>query len=198
MEGLPYDCFSLIPCSILLGGVIVLTTNSIIYVDQSSRRVVLPVNGWLSRVSDIQAPALTPEEMSRDLRLEGAHVAFVDDVNFFVVLKDGIVLPVEMVVDGKIVSKLSMGPPLAQTTLPSTIKKGVDGHFFVGSTSGPSVLIKMTRIEEDVLEDVEESQLAVVSAPDLMELDDEGNLPFFIELQFFLTALQTIYMAHRK
>jgi cleavage and polyadenylation specificity factor subunit 1 len=180
VEGLPYDCFSLIPCSTLLGGVIVLAANSIIYVDQSSRRVVLPVNGWLSRVSDIQVSSFLAEEVSRDLHLEGAHASFVDDTNFFVILSDGIVLPVEIVLDGKVVSKLAMGPPLAQTTLPAIVKKAVGGHFFIGSTSGPSVLIKMSRVEEIVADDDSSMPTAVVDAPDLMDLDDDGTFNYYI------------------
>ncbi|TFY80517.1 hypothetical protein EWM64_g3505, partial [Hericium alpestre] len=42
VEGLPYDCLSLAPCSPALGGVVVLASNALMHVDQASRRVVLP------------------------------------------------------------------------------------------------------------------------------------------------------------
>src|SRR6266404_9414534 len=53
VDGLPYDCLSLIPCSSSLGGVVILTSNAVIHVDQATRRVALSVNGWQPRVSDM-------------------------------------------------------------------------------------------------------------------------------------------------
>ena len=45
VENLPYDCLKLVPCSPELGGVVVLSSNSIIHIAQNSRRIVLPVAG---------------------------------------------------------------------------------------------------------------------------------------------------------
>lgn len=59
VDGLPYDCTSIAPCSPALGGVVILASNSIIYVDQASRRVILPVNGWPPRISDMHMPTLS-------------------------------------------------------------------------------------------------------------------------------------------
>ena len=75
-EGLPYDCFAVAACSTAIGGVVVLAGNAVIYVDQSSRRVGLPVNGWPPRVSDMPMQALSAQEQLRDLRLEGSHFVF--------------------------------------------------------------------------------------------------------------------------
>jgi cleavage and polyadenylation specificity factor subunit 1 len=52
-DGLPHDCFSLVACSNDMSGVVVISGNAIIYVDQSGRKLGLPVNGWASRVSDM-------------------------------------------------------------------------------------------------------------------------------------------------
>ena len=173
---MPYDCFSVIPCSTFPGGVIVISTNAIIHVGQSSRKVVLPVNGWFARVSDVQTASLTPEEAARDLQLEGSHVSFVDDTNFLVILADGVVIPVEIVAEGKTVSALKMGVPRAQTTLPSTVAKGPDGYTFIGSTSGPSVLVKVDRLEEEVPEEVGDQPVGVVNSTATMDVDDDGLL----------------------
>jgi cleavage and polyadenylation specificity factor subunit 1 len=174
IEGLPYDSFSVIPCSTFPGGVIIVSTNAIIHVGQSSRKVVLPVNGWFARVSDVQATTLTPEEAARDLRLEGSHVSFVDDTNFLVILADGVVIPVEIVAEGKTVSTLKMGAPQAQTTLPSTVAKGPGGYTFIGSTSGPSVLVKADRLEEEVPEGMDDQPVGVVNYAATMDVDDDG------------------------
>jgi len=172
---LPYDCFSVIPCSTFPGGVIVISTNAIIHVGQSSRKVVLPVNGWFARVSDVQTASLTSDEAARDLQLEGSHASFVDDTNFMVILADGVVIPVEIVAEGKTVSALKMGAPQAQTTLPSTVAKGPGGYVFIGSTSGPSVLVKGDRLEEEVPEEVGDQPVGVVNSAATMDVDDDGS-----------------------
>lgn len=176
VEGLPYDCFSVIPCSTFPGGVIILSTNVIIHVGQSSRKVILPVNGWFSRVSDVQTASLTLEQAARDLQLEGSHVSFIDDTNFLVILADGIVIPVEIVAEGKTVSTLKMGTPQAQTTLPSTVAKGPGGYVFIGSTSGPSVLVRADRLEEEVPDEVGDQPVGVVNPNSTakMDVDDDG------------------------
>ncbi|KII91367.1 hypothetical protein PLICRDRAFT_696440 [Plicaturopsis crispa FD-325 SS-3] len=177
VEGLPYDCISLLPAESSLGGVFIQTSNSIIHVDQSARRVVLPVNGWPSRVSEMSLPELSPEELSRNLELEGSKLVSVDGRTIFVVLRDGTVYPVEVVADGKMVRKLSMSAPLAQTTIPSVAKRIGDSHVFIGSTVGPSVLLNTARIEVEVdTDDNAASPAAIVNTDDNMDLDDDDDI----------------------
>ena len=198
VDGLPFDCISLLPCSTVIGGVVVLTSNSIIYVDQSSRRVPLPVNGWPPRLSDLPMPVL-PAEEQRNLELEGCRSAFVDDRTIFVVLRDGTVYPIEVVVDGKTVSKLSMAPALVQTTIPSVLKKVDDDYFFVGSAVGPSVLLKTLRVEEELSVDDPSniSPTAVVDIEDGMELDDDDGEFFYRHADIELKSFQKS-TAHRN
>ncbi|KIM78173.1 hypothetical protein PILCRDRAFT_98438 [Piloderma croceum F 1598] len=172
VEGLPYDCMSLLPCASTLGGVVILTSNSIIYVDSTSRRVALPVNGWPSRVSDLPMPPIPLGEEMRNLSLEGAHATFVDDRTLFVVLKDGTVYPVEIVVDGKTVSRLTMAAALAQTTIPAVVERLSDEHLFIGSTVGPSVLLKATQAVESDAE-LSSARAAVVDVRESMDMDDD-------------------------
>ena len=179
VDGLPYDCFSLTPCSTTTGGVVILASNSILFVDQSGRRIILPVNGWPPRTSDLPMPQLTPQEQARDLRLEGSRVSFVDERTLFLFTPDGTVYPVELVQDGRNVSRLTMSAALARTTIPAVVKKMGDDHLFVGSIAGPSVLLRTARVEEEIVdEDVEmaEGPAAVVDTSNAMDVidDDEG------------------------
>lgn len=175
VEGLPHDSISLLACSTHLGGVVITSSNALIYVDQSGRRVALPLNGWTPRISDIPLLPLTPAEQERMLFLEGSRAVFVDDRTFFLVLKDGTVHPVEIVVDGKTVSKMMISPPLAQTAIPSVLCNLGDDHLFVGSTVGPSVLLKAAHIEEEIKsDDVEMAPAAIVQDDDFMDDDDDG------------------------
>ncbi|CAK5269347.1 unnamed protein product [Mycena citricolor] len=156
VSGLPHDCFSLVACPTALGGVVILATNSIIYVERSSRRVVLPLNGWASRISEMPLPSLlTQEEQTRDMALEGSRALFVDDKTLYLFLKDGNLYPIEFLSDGKLISKLAISVPLAQTTVPQITCKVDSDHFFVGSLVGPSVLLNVSRVEEELEDDIE-------------------------------------------
>ncbi|KAF8880473.1 CPSF A subunit region-domain-containing protein, partial [Gymnopilus junonius] len=184
VENLPYDCLYLLPCSTSIGGVIITTSNALLYIDQSSsRRIVLPLNGWTARTSDIPTLPLTTQlEKERKLHLEGSRTVFVDDKTFFLILKDGTVYPVEIVADGRTVSKLSMAPPLAQTAVPMVLRNIGEDHIFVGSSAGPSVLLKAAHVQEEVQEngDVGEGEngaalSAVVKDDNDMDYDDEDE-----------------------
>lgn len=176
VEGLPHDSLSLVACSTSLGGVVITTSNSVIYVDQSSRRVVLPVNGWPARISDLPLLPIAPENQTRNLELEGSRASFVDDKTLFIILRDGTVYPVDIVIDGKTVSKLVMSTALAQTTIPAVIRKISDEHLFVGSTVGPSVLLKAIHVEEEIDEDHEmDAPTAVVNLNNDMDIDSDDD-----------------------
>ncbi len=120
VNGLPYDCLSLIPCSSALGGVVILMSNAVIHVDQAMRRVALSVNGWQPCMSDM--PTLPMLVGMSELRLEGACMAFVEEWTLFVVLVDGTIIPFEFVVDGKVVSCLVISNALVQMALPMVVQ----------------------------------------------------------------------------
>ena len=177
VDGLPYDCLSLIPCSSSLGGVVILASNAVIHVDQATRRVALPVNGWLPRVSDM--PTLSTPTGMRELRLEGARMAFVEERTLFVVLVDGTVIPIEFVVDGKVVSRLVIGAALAQTSPPAVVRRPHREHLFVGSTVGPSTLLRAASVEEPVIDSDgmdTSGPAAVVDAGNAMDIDDDDGM----------------------
>ncbi|KZT18929.1 hypothetical protein NEOLEDRAFT_1142724 [Neolentinus lepideus HHB14362 ss-1] len=178
VDNLPYDSTTLLPCNASLGGVVVLTSNSVIYIDPTARKIALPVNGWQSRVSDLPLPNLSDDEVNHILQLEGSRCIFADERMLFLVLRDGLVYPVELVLDGKSVSRLSMAPALAQTTIPSAIRKVGDEYIFVASAVGPSTLLKASRVEEIITEEMDSasSPAAVVPAVDRMDVDEEEDL----------------------
>ena len=178
VDSLPYDCLSLIPCLSSLGGVVILASNVVIHVDQATRCVALPVNSWLPHVSNI--PTLTTLVGMREMHLEGACMAFVEEHTLFV---DGTIIPIEFVVDGKVVLCLIPGAALAQTTPPTVVCKVHCEHLFVGSTVGLSALLQTPSVEEPI---TEKDQMAtsgpatVVDAGNVMDLDDDDgmfNLP---------------------
>lgn len=199
IPNLPHDCLSLLPCATSIGGVIILTSNSIIYVDESTQRVAVPVNGWPMRVSDLPMPSVSPAEQNRDLALEGARAAFVDDKTLFIILRDGSIYPLEIIVDGKSVSKLQLGSEaLARTTIPCLVNRiGSAGTLmFVGSMVGPSVLLKSIRVEEEVDSDDDAmngvAASVVVDTQSRMHIDDDDDGTFlflFIPLEWKVDCL---------
>ncbi|KAH7925063.1 hypothetical protein BV22DRAFT_1119797 [Leucogyrophana mollusca] len=173
VPSLPSDSTSLLPCSSSLGGAVILTPNSLIYVDQAARRVALPVNGWATRVSDMP---MSKAEVG-ELTLEGSRLVFIDEKTLFVIRKDGAVHPIEIIADGRTVSKLTIGPSLAQTTIPAITLQLDGGLVFVGSMIGPSVLLKTARVEEEVIALDDTMGLAtVVDFGDAgMDIDDDDD-----------------------
>ena len=108
-------------------------------------------------------------------------MTFVDDRTLFVILKDGTVYPVEIVVDGKTVSRLTMAAALAQTTIPSVVERISEEHIFIGSTVGASILFKTARVEEDVESGAESAfaPAAVVDMGQSMDIDDDDGMRYF-------------------
>jgi len=47
VEGLSHECLAFLPCGSSLGGVVIISSNAIVYVAPSSKRVVLPVDQWV-------------------------------------------------------------------------------------------------------------------------------------------------------
>ncbi|KAF8191243.1 CPSF A subunit region-domain-containing protein [Pholiota molesta] len=150
-----------------------IATQNYPIITSSSRRVALPLNGWTARTSDL--PLLPLPFPDQSLFLEGSRAVFVDDRTFFLILKDGAVYPVEIVVDGKTVSRLTVSPPLAQTAVPSVATNLGADHIFIGSAVGPSVLLKAAHVEEEV-EDNMDAAPAVVQDDDQMEYEDEDEV----------------------
>jgi len=71
VDGLPYDCTSVLPCPSTLGGVIILTSNSIVYVDAAnlSGWAGTSVDSWIaSAAAALGAAELQPEIRSLSAR----------------------------------------------------------------------------------------------------------------------------------
>ncbi|TFY75914.1 hypothetical protein EWM64_g8097, partial [Hericium alpestre] len=99
----------------------------------------------------------------------------------FVVLKDGTIFPVEFFVEGKVVSRLAMAGPLAQTTAPTVVRQIMGEHLFIGSTVGASVLLKTARVDEEVVDemdvdDVNAAPAAVVDSVNTMDMYDDEDI----------------------
>lgn len=172
---MPYDVLYLVPCPANLGGVMLVTPNAILHVDQTSRTVGIAVNGWANRSSSIVLPIQNGEDgLPLDLKLEGSRMSFVRDDSITLFLSDGTIRRVAVAVEGRTITKIEVSCPVVQSVPPSTVCVFGD-HVFLGNTSGASVLLKASHLEEVV----EKSATAPVQEDLDMDLDEGwSSLPF--------------------
>ncbi|KAF9078133.1 CPSF A subunit region-domain-containing protein [Rhodocollybia butyracea] len=187
INNLPYDAFAVVPCPAAVGGLIVLTPNAIIYLE-ATKKLVLPVNGWVARVSDVTLLPLVPIDL--DLQLEGSRATFIADTTLLLILVNGDMYSVNLVVDGKAVSGMSISPKLlARTTIPSlvmavSITEQEKSMVFVASTQGPSTLLRTSMVEESDAngksdEKMDESNTATVEVGEGVDAemyDDDADI----------------------
>jgi cleavage and polyadenylation specificity factor subunit 1 len=149
------------------------------HVDQTGRTVAVPSNGWASRVTDLNMTDDANSE-TRDIALEGSCVVFVDEKKLFVFAADGLVYPVELVVEGRAVTNIIISPPLVQLAIPTTVVNVGQDHVFLGSTVGPSLLLKVVKVQEEVREDASQSADTIVDdSPDGdIDLDDGKSFSY--------------------
>lgn len=137
VEKLPYDVLHLTPCPNAIGGVIVVSANSIIHVDQASKVTATSSNGWAKRVTDV---VLSNEDPDLDIHLEGSQSAFISDTQMLLVLADGSIRIVDLEHEGRLVRRIGFGASLGVTSPPTAILVN-DGIVFIASTSYRSVLL---------------------------------------------------------
>ncbi|KAG8765123.1 mRNA cleavage and polyadenylation factor subunit [Serendipita sp. 397] len=145
IENLPYDPLYLIPCSSNIGGVMILTTNAILHVDQASKITSLATNGWARRVTDT---LIISEEPPSDVHLEGSRAAFLSDNDLLVVLVNGIVMHVHLDHEGRLVRKLTVEQQMGRCSPPSVLLVQ-NSVVFVGSLISRSVLLHSQTSEPD-------------------------------------------------
>ncbi|KAG8854213.1 mRNA cleavage and polyadenylation factor subunit [Tulasnella sp. 330] len=173
IHGLPYDVLYMVACPATIGGLLIVTANAILHVDQASRTVGVAVNGWANRVSTHVLSAQPNENKTPlDLQLEGSCLTFVNDTSILLSLCDGEQRSLKMHMEGRAVSRLELSPPLGMTGPAAVVCVSDDEHVFVGSTSGPSTLLKAVHIE--MIVELEKEDVVAPASADLdMELDED-------------------------
>jgi cleavage and polyadenylation specificity factor subunit 1 len=163
VSGLPYDSISLHPCPHNLGGVVVLTANSILHVDQSSKIYALPTNGWATKVSALKYHVNNKTTFS----LEGAQICFPYDDLALIFLRTGEIWSLKIFRDGRSVSGMRL-LRVGVTSQASVVEIVGKNLIFVGSQVGDGVLIRWSKADvEDASEEDEET--------DGMDVDEEDD-----------------------
>ncbi|KAI5476013.1 cleavage and polyadenylation specificity factor subunit 1 [Pseudohyphozyma bogoriensis] len=148
---LPHSSLSIHPCPPDLGGVVIVTANGILHLEQGGKVVGTPANGWFgkewhgpgSRVNAVGAGEATVRQ-----EMEGARVVFIANHKALVYTKTGLVLELALTTSGRSVTSMKLskaGNGVAASCVErirgSAGRFGEKGYVFVGSEVGESVLM---------------------------------------------------------
>ncbi|KAK4054607.1 mRNA cleavage and polyadenylation factor subunit [Microbotryomycetes sp. JL221] len=142
---LPYSCLSLCACPPDLGGVLILTADGILHLEQGGKLVSAPANGWFVRDLAMNEPAKI-EATSAKEDLEGAQVCFLATNAAAVFCRSGSVLEVVITTSGRSVTALKVRK-IGQGVPTSSVERirgrfGEHGYLLAASETGESCLCK--------------------------------------------------------
>lgn len=148
VQGLPYDCFRVLPLPQPVGGLLVLGTNQVIHIDQAARCTAIGVNVYAAKSSAFQMTH-RPE---LKLCLEGAVPVSLDNVDgdVLLALRDSTFIRLRFIRDGRSVTDIevervdiSAFPGLGMAGFSCAVPLELE-RVFLGSTTGDSILLGYT------------------------------------------------------
>ena len=137
IDDLPYDCTKIIAVPKPVGGLLVVSANALIHLDQSSSGTGVAVNGY--------APVITAyplvSQFHFDIALEGSEHVFLAPDQILFTLRDGEMYVVELQQEGRSLSgfRIEKAGKSMQTSCKCSLGPG---YYFVGSRYSDSMLIK--------------------------------------------------------
>jgi len=148
IQGLPYDCFAVIPLPPPVGGLLVLGINQVIHVDEAGRRVAVGVNSFAEKSTAFHMN----ERPELQLALEGAIPVSLEneDGDVLLALRNSTFVQLRFNRDGRNVTDIQL-ETLEISRIPEV---GIAGfgcavllqseRVFLGSTTGDSILVGYT------------------------------------------------------
>lgn len=143
---LPYSSSRIFPCPPQLGGVVVLTADALVHVDQAAKVTGCATNGWHKRSSTLALPSGD----TLGIGLEGANLAFLSPILALLITRTGYTYTVTMERDGRSLSAVLLSPsPVIQTVSPSSLEVVGREFLFIANAVGDSVLLRWSIEGED-------------------------------------------------
>ncbi|KAJ1977518.1 mRNA cleavage and polyadenylation factor subunit [Dimargaris xerosporica] len=154
---LPYDCIRLVPVPSPTGGILVVTANALIYLDQGQSGLGVAVNSAAVKPEytefslkpaeflSLQSPDIFESKLQPDptqLVLERSESVFLDYDTMLMVLASGQLLLVRCVSHGRSVSELQLAL-IGRSVVPSCACLVRSDLLFLGSGLGDSILIHL-------------------------------------------------------
>ena len=180
---LPYSSLSVHPCPPDLGGLLIITANGILHLEQGGKLIGVASNGWFAKdwsgvgggvaksTSGMQSEAAPTVREG----LEGSKIVFVANDRAIIFCRTGTVLDLELTTSGRSVSSMKLtivGKSVAGSCVErirgSRGRFGEEGYVFVGSEVGECSLMSWG------IDGVRGGR-AAVKVEEEMDLDDEDG-----------------------
>ncbi|GJJ73458.1 cleavage and polyadenylation specificity factor subunit 1 [Entomortierella parvispora] len=169
IDDLPYDCTKIIAVPKPVGGLLVVSANGFIHLDQSSSGTGVAVNGYAPMITAY--PLVSQHHF--DIALEGSEHVFLAPDQILFTLRDGEMYVVELQQEGRSLSgfRIEKAGKSMQTSCKCSLGPG---YYFVGSRYADSMLIKYSTKDQ-----VKKKKKRAVLSSNAMDLDNElyGDAP---------------------
>ncbi|CAK7226945.1 mRNA cleavage and polyadenylation factor subunit [Sporothrix curviconia] len=153
VANLPQDLFRVFPVPSPIGGALLLGANELIHIDQSGRANGVAVNPFTKQSTSFGLA----DQSDLELRLEGCNIEVLspETGELLLVLNDGKIAVVSLVVDGRVVSGVSI-KPVSQEAGGGALLSGVAclsrvgrQALFAGSEDADSVVLGWSRKQSE-------------------------------------------------
>ncbi|CAK7210770.1 mRNA cleavage and polyadenylation factor subunit [Sporothrix eucalyptigena] len=153
VANLPQDLFRVFPVPSPIGGALLIGANELIHIDQSGRANGVAVNPFTKQSTSFGLA----DQSDLDMRLEGCNIEVLspESGELLLVLNDGKIAVVTLVVDGRIVSGVTI-KPVSQEAGGEVILSGVASlskigrqALFAGSEDADSVVLGWSRKQSE-------------------------------------------------
>ncbi|KAF9438833.1 Cleavage and polyadenylation specificity factor subunit 1 [Entomortierella beljakovae] len=137
IDNLPYDCTKVIAIPKPIGGLLVVSANALIHLDQGSTGLGVAVNGYTPLITEYPLQS----QHHFDIALEGSNHVFLAPDQILFTLRSGDMYVVELQQEGRSLSgfKIEKAGASMQTSCKCSLGTG---YYFVGSRYADSMLIK--------------------------------------------------------
>ncbi|KAF9362920.1 Cleavage and polyadenylation specificity factor subunit 1 [Mortierella sp. NVP85] len=162
IDQLPYDCTRIIAVPKPVGGLLVVSANAFIHLDQGSAGMGVAVNGYAPLATDFPLQ----NQSHFDIALEGSEHVFLAPDQILFTLRNGDMYLVELQQEGRSLSgfKIEKVGTGKQTSCKCSLGPG---YFFVGSRYADSMLVKYST--KDQVKKKKKSAAIPITAMDLEE-----------------------------
>lgn len=180
---LPHSCLAVHPCPPDLGGVLIVTANGVLHLEQGGKVIGSPSNGWFGKEwlgAGGGAAALKAKTVKEPL--EGSKVVFIANDKAIFFCRSGTILELTLRTAGRSVSRMTF-KVVGQTIAGSCTERirgsvgrfGEEGYVFVGSEVGESSLLRWEIGGTRAAAIESEANKALLQGDDGMDVDDEGE-----------------------
>ncbi|KAF9586527.1 Cleavage and polyadenylation specificity factor subunit 1 [Lunasporangiospora selenospora] len=143
IDQLPYDCTKIIAVPKPVGGLLVVSANALIHLDQGSTGMGVGVNGYVPVVTEFPLA----DQYGFEMALEGSEHVFLAPDQLLFTLRTGDMYVVQLQQEGRSLSGFRIEK--AGRSMHVSCKCPLwPGYFFVGSRYGDSMLIKYSTKDE--------------------------------------------------